>query len=120
MKATHATLSKGGYVSTLPRAVSNGPHFYGGIAMRPLWVEQLIQQVQTVVKHLRSTGDCNLFFRIALSWTQISTGMGFHLLEHPSLWVPHFECKWLASIRTGLEEVMGSIECNESFLVPVA
>jgi hypothetical protein len=43
----------------------------GGIAMYPFWVEKLAQQVQTVVKHMR--------FRIAFSWAQLSTGMGFHL-----------------------------------------
>ena len=105
---------------TLPRAIANGPNFYGGIAMQPLWVKQLVQQTQTIVKHLRSSGDCNSLFRIALYWAQINTGMGFHLLEHPAIWVPHFECKWLGSMRSGLADVQGSIECNKSFMVPKA
>ena len=86
--------------------------------MRPLWVEQLIQQVQTVVKHLRCEGDCNLMFRIAFFWAHLNTGMGFELLEHPPIAVPHFDCKWFASIRTGLTDIEGSIEISESFVVP--
>jgi hypothetical protein len=38
-----------------------------------------VQQVQTVVKHIRCPGDCNIMMRIALSWAQLSTGMGFHV-----------------------------------------
>jgi exonuclease III len=120
MRATSATLAKGGYVSTMPRAVVFGPAQYSGMAMRQLWVEQLVQQTQTIVKHIRCPGDCNLMFRIALSWAQLSTGMGFHLLEYPGLWVPQLECHWLTSIRTGLAAITGSIECFESFLVPHA
>jgi hypothetical protein len=59
-------------------------------------------------------------FRIAISWAQLSTGMGFHLFEHPGLWVPHLECRWFTSIWTGLAAIEGSIECMESFTVPKA
>lgn len=51
-KAIDATLCKGGFVSSFPRKVAFGPHRYGGIAMRPLKIEQLSQQIQTVLKHL--------------------------------------------------------------------
>jgi hypothetical protein len=34
--------------------------------------------------------------------------------------VPHLECQWFESIRTGLNAIDGSIECTESFLVPPA
>ena len=120
MRATNATLAKGGFSSAMPRAVTNGPHLYGGITMRPLWAEQLIQQVQTVVKHLRCPGDCNLMFRITFYWAQVNTGMGFALLEHPQLSVPHFECKLFDSIRHGLAAIDGSLEISESFVVPHA
>jgi hypothetical protein len=45
-KAIGATLCKGGFVSSFPRAVVFGPHCYGGIAMRPLATEQLVEQKQ--------------------------------------------------------------------------
>jgi hypothetical protein len=43
-----ATLCKGGFVSTFPRALGNGPQLYGGIVMRPLAIEQLVEQSKTV------------------------------------------------------------------------
>ena len=88
--------------------------------MRPLWVEQVIQQVQTIVKHIRCSGDCNMMFRITFCWAQLNTGMGFALLEHPQLSVPHFECKWLDSMRQGLATIQASLEMSESFVVPIA
>lgn len=59
-------------------------------------------------------------FRIALAWAQLSTGMGFHLRDHPGLSAPCLECKWLASMRWGLAKNEGSIKCTELFLVPRA
>jgi hypothetical protein len=69
----------------MPRAVVFGPVKYIGMAMQQLWVEQVVQQTQTALKHIWCPGDCNLMFRIALSWAQLSTGMGFHILEYPAL-----------------------------------
>ncbi len=88
--------------------------------MRTLWGEQLIQQVQTVIKHIRCDGDHNIMFRIAFMWAQLNTGMGFHLLEYPGLSVPHLECKWMESMRSGLAALQGSIQCIENFIVPIA
>ncbi len=73
-----------------------------------------------IVQCMRCPGDCNKMFRIAIAWAQLSTGMGFHLLQHPDQLVPHLECQWFESIRTGLNAIDGSIECTESFLVPPA
>jgi hypothetical protein len=94
-----ATLSKGGFVSTFPRRVVFGPERFGGIAMRPPTIEQLVQQVQTVLKHLRCPGECHGMMSIVLTWAQLRTGMGFSLLNSPSVSVPHLECEWLQSIR---------------------
>ena len=120
MKVIQATLAKGGYVSSMARAIVFGPNLCGGISMQPLWVEQINQQIPTVLKHLQCPGDCGTMFRITFAWAQINTGMGFQLLEYPALWVPHLECQWLTSMRTGLAAIEGSIECFESFIVPRA
>jgi hypothetical protein len=44
-RAVAATLCKGGFVTTFPRAVANAPQLYGGIAMHPIKYEQLVEQV---------------------------------------------------------------------------
>jgi exonuclease III len=115
-RAISATLCKGGFVSTFPRRVVFGPQRFGGIAMRPLTIEQLIQQVQMVLKHLRCPGECHALLRIMLSWAQLGTGMGFPLLGSPGKFVPHLECKLTQSIRSGLASVGAHIDSLETFL----
>jgi hypothetical protein len=109
-RAVAATLCKGGFVTTFPRAVANGPHLYGGIAMHPIKYEQLVEQTKTVLKHLRCPGESNDMLRIALAWAQLETGMGFSLLDSPDKYVPHLDCQWLQSIRTGLSSIDARIE----------
>jgi hypothetical protein len=110
-RAICATRSKGKFVPTFPRRVVFGQQKLGGIAMRPLTIEQLIQQVQLFPKHLRCPGQCHSLLRFMLSWAQLATGVGFPLLATPDRPVPHLECKLTQSIRTGL----ASIEYQDSF-----
>ncbi len=112
-RAVSATLCKGGFISTFSRQVAFGPQKYGGIAMRPLIIEQLIQQVLMVLKHLRCPGECHSLLRIMLAWAQLGTGVGFPLLESPEKAVPQLECKLTQSIRRGLSSIGASIESNE-------
>ena len=65
--------------------------------MRPLMIEQLIQQILAVLKHLRCPGECHGMLCFALEWAQVGPGMGFPLLNEPSLSVPHHECAWWQS-----------------------
>jgi hypothetical protein len=108
-RAIGATLCKGGFVSTYSGQVAFGPQLYGGKAMRPIKIEQLIQQVQAVMKHLRCPGE----IRIAFAWAQLATGMGFALFEWPEKEVAHLECDWMQSLRTGLASIAARIECVE-------
>jgi hypothetical protein len=82
-QAISATLCKGGFVSTFPWRVVFGLHKYGGIAMQPLLIEQLIQQVQMALKHLRCPGEYHALLQIMLAWAQLGTGVGFSLLALP-------------------------------------
>ena len=86
--------------------------------MRMLWCEQIILQVQLLVKHLRSPRDCQKMLQINLAWAQLGTGMGFPILGNPDMELPHLECAWFASLRDGLTMVDGSIEMTTTHVVP--
>jgi hypothetical protein len=73
--------------------------------MRPLAIEQLIQQVQTLLKHLRCPGENHDMLWITMAWAQLGTGMGFPLLTFLDKTVPYLECAWMQSIRMGLASV---------------
>jgi hypothetical protein len=115
-RAVAATLSKGGFVYSFSRQVVFGPQLYGGIAMRTLIIEQLVQQVQAVIKHLRCEGENHDMLRITLSWAQLGTGVGFALLQSPHILVPHLECEWIQSIRTGLTSIDAHLESTITFV----
>ena len=70
---------------------------------------------QVIIKHLRCPGESNALLRIMLSWAHLGTGMDFPLLEWPENHVPHLECAWLQSLRHGLADIGGRIECYETF-----
>ncbi len=80
-RAIGGTLCKGGFVSTFSWKVAFGPQCYGGIAMQPLAVEQVVQQVQTIIKDLQCPGENHDMLRIMILWAQLGTGMGYSLLE---------------------------------------
>jgi hypothetical protein len=107
------TLCKGGFVLTFSRKVVFGPHPHGGIPMQPLAIEQLVQQVQTVMKHLCCPGENHDMLRIMLSWAQLGTGKGFSLLEWPEKSLPQLNCAWLQSVRMGLTCIGACIECTQ-------
>jgi hypothetical protein len=84
--------------------------------MRPLAIEQLIQQLQMLLKHLRCPGKSNDMLRIMLAWAQLGTGMGVPLLHSPEQKVPHLECEWLQSVRIGLASIDARIETVQCFV----
>jgi hypothetical protein len=69
-----------------------------------------------VLKHLRCHGKNHDMLRIMIAWAQLGTGMSFQLLASPELPVPHLECEWWQSIRTGLASIEAHIETSESFV----
>jgi hypothetical protein len=81
--AIGSILCKGGYVSTFSRKVAFGPQMYGDIAMRPLVITKLVQQVQAVLKHLRCPGENIHMLCITMVLAQLRTGMGLLLLTNP-------------------------------------
>jgi hypothetical protein len=115
-RAFAVTLCKGGYVSTFPHAVANGPNLYGGIAMHPLPTKQLLEQTKAVLKHLWCNGENCDMLCITLSWAQLGTGMGFPILACPKTSVPHLEYDLMQSLRTGLTTIEARIECYNSFV----
>jgi hypothetical protein len=52
-------------------------------------IEQLVQQSQVVLKHLRCQGENHDMLLIMMAWAQLATGMSFQLLSSPELPIPH-------------------------------
>jgi hypothetical protein len=59
---------------------------------------------------MRCEGENHSMLLIMIAWAQLETGMGFALMASPEKKVPHLECAWLQSIRTGLAKTNARIE----------
>jgi hypothetical protein len=89
---------------------------YGGF--RPFATEQGIGQIQYLMKHWTSTLDIGRAQRIAVSWAQMHTGIGWSIFLDVETTLPHFqESHWLRSMRSFLKSIQGSI-CLDHLYVP--
>lgn len=109
-KMVCVTLQKMHYCSTMSRAVVFGPSRYGGLDFWDLRVEQGIDQIRLILRHLRIPGgQGGNMMRITLEACQYSVGTQRLLLEDPSYPLPHLESFWLKSVREFLRGVNASL-----------
>jgi hypothetical protein len=82
------TLKKMGYNSRMSSSVTFGPTKYGGIDFRDFKVEQGIESIRLVMRHLRFPGQPQKMFIITLDRLQHNSGLGTLILEDPHFGPP--------------------------------
>jgi hypothetical protein len=97
-RAIQAILSKLGVSKAFPQKVAFGPKDLCGMALLDMSVEQGVRGIQHFTDHLFWRDSVGNLILIALRSLQIESGSGFHLLEHPSEWVPYIAKCWLTCI----------------------
>jgi hypothetical protein len=103
------TLQKMGYSRSTSRALAFGPSYYGGLDYRDLRVEQGIDQIQLVIRHLRTRdSQAGALLRITLRSLQHTAGVGFPILARPAVPIPHLDGHWVRSLRSFLESINGN------------
>jgi hypothetical protein len=118
-KGMHAIFAKCGFNRNTKHLILFGPSHLGGASFRHLYTEQGIGQIQSFIKHWRSSTQPGQLLRIAVSWTQYVAGTGVSFLTDISSPLPHLESKWLASLRTFLSTISGSIEVDDNIVQPL-
>jgi hypothetical protein len=98
-RAIQAILHKLGVSKAFPRRVAFGPKDLCGMSLLDMSVEQGVRGIQHFTNHLFWSDSVGNLILIALRSLQIESGSGFHLLEHPSEWVPYIAKCWLTCIR---------------------
>mmetsp|Transcript_30358 Transcript_30358/g.72755 ORF Transcript_30358/g.72755 Transcript_30358/m.72755 type:complete len:2117 (+) Transcript_30358:2729-9079(+) len=117
-KLHHACASACGFASSMPKEIRYGPYALGGAGFIPLYVRQGSGQIINLLKLLRSKTMLQPIWQCALSWAQLSAGVDYDLLQHPSRSVPYLEGHYIQSLRTFLASINGSVILQES-LVPI-
>jgi hypothetical protein len=108
-----ATLLKLGYRRNIPDAVVYGSIQYGGIGLRPLFIEAGIAQYLIFTRHLRAQTDIGSLLRITLHWWQLQAGVSFSLLEFPATTLTYLNWDWFTCFRSFLRDISGSLHVKE-------
>ena len=117
-KAMQIIVPKCGYNRHTKREIIYGPMLYGGASFRHLYMEQGVAQVTTFLRHWRQQLTPGKLLKSVLAWHQLSLGISYPLLSRVHESLPHFESKWLASMRIFLAEINATIEVDEPGIPP--
>jgi hypothetical protein len=115
-KPLQAFVAKRGYSRTMALAVRYGPRQLGGAGFIQLSTIQGEGQVVNFLKMFRTDGAISKLARCALSWGQLQAGIGSPILMVPSLPLPHYEQRFLASLRDFLGSIDAQLEVDQSFV----
>jgi hypothetical protein len=119
--AVRETLLKLGFSRNTPLAVVYGAVDFGGIAFRDLAIEQGIEQLCLIIRHIRSNTEQGRLLTITLQWWQLLAGVSEPLWENPNLPVTYLEPNWLTSVRSFLNQLQSSLHIQDTmtdFLSP--
>ena len=113
-RAHKAMVSGCGFNRYTRREVLFGPSYLGGASFFHLYDEQGHGQLSYFLKSWRSPHThAGQMLRIAVAWAQYSVGTGTSIFKDTSTKLPHFESKWLASVRGYLATVGGSLQLDQ-------
>jgi hypothetical protein len=103
----------------MSRAVTFGPEKYRGIDLRDFKIEQGIESIQLVMRHLRFPSQPQKMFLITLDMLRHNLGLGTPLLEYPHIWVPHLEELWIPKIQKFLQRMERSLTIADITIQPL-
>jgi hypothetical protein len=115
-KPLQAFVAKHGYGRTMALAVRYGPRQLGGAGFIQLETLQGEGQILNFLKMFRTDGTISRLVRCALSWGQLQAGIGVPLLMVPTLYLPHYEQRFLASLRDFLGSIDAQLEVDQDFV----
>jgi exonuclease III len=113
------TLQKMGYNSKTSRAITFGPTKYGGLDFRDLKIEQGVESLRLIMRHLRFPGQPQQMLLITLDQLQHNSGLGTPLLEDPNVPAPHLEGLWIPQVRSFLRRIQGSLQIADLSVQPL-
>ena len=107
--AVRATLTQLGFSRNTPLAVVYGPVDFGGLGFRDLAVEQGIEQLCMILRHLRMHTEQGKLLTITLQWWQLTAGVTSPLWDNPSLPLHYLKKNWLTSVQGFLSSSQSSL-----------
>lgn len=105
-----------GFSGSMHTAIRYGPPALGGAGLIEFYTHQGRGQILNLLRSVRSNTMLRKVWLCTLSWAQLSAGVHYPLLEHPSRSIPYLEGRYIKSLRGFLASINGSLIVRE---VPV-
>lgn len=115
-KVLPAIFSRCGFNRNTSRNILFGPARLNGGGFRPFSTEQGVGQLQYFVKNWTHQLEIGQLLRVAVAWAQINVGVGYSIFEDVTSSLPHFESKWLDSLRQFLRLIQGRLRLDKTFV----
>ena len=113
-RAHRTIVGRSGYCRTTAGAVLYGPRQYGGAGFFHLYDDQGYGQIKLFMKLWRSpTTQAGKLLRVVVSWAQYCVGTSQPVLQDVKTKWPHFESKWLNSLRSYLRNIGGQLRLHK-------
>ena len=115
-KVLKSILQKLHISSTIPTSLRHGPPELGGLGLYDLRTEAGIEAIKFLRNSLYCDSEAGNLIRLNLQYSQRESGVGFHLLEQPQVYIPYLTPSWILSIRQFLSNNNMSITVSDIHL----
>eukprot|EP00957_Ditylum_brightwellii_P015061 1136258-Ditylum_brightwellii.AAC.1 len=100
-------------------AIWEGPHHLGGAAITSFIDIQGVEQIKNFLYHMQRDTDIGKMPEIAYVWVQHQTGWNTPILDGVKTALPHFEARWLKSLRKYSKKINTTIEVSKDPSYPL-
>eukprot|EP00957_Ditylum_brightwellii_P057884 4388689-Ditylum_brightwellii.AAC.1 len=100
----------------MAKVIHDGPYKLAGAVFTTLVHVQGMEQIKNFMRHSRSDSNTSKLLRILLSWSQHHTGWHSSILLDVDSPLPHFEARWLKSLRQYLTKISAIIKIDEKYV----
>ena len=114
-----ALLPKLGFNQNSPLPIIHGPHIYGGSNRLHIRTLQATLHILYFLGHYRQRSHISDQYKILLDISQLTLGVGFPILEYPSIPLPHEEMNHITFLRRQLSHLNLHIKLTDPWIPPL-
>ena len=101
-RSIEALLIRKGFNRHFPRRITHGPQSWGGLGILDIKTEGGLSQIKELRHALYGDSEPGKLMMYSLKYSQIESGLGFHLLEDPTVFISWLTPTWIMSLRAFL------------------
>jgi hypothetical protein len=101
-RSIKALLIRKGFNRHFPRRITHGPQAWGGLRILDIKTESGLSQIKEFRHALYWDSEPGKLMMHSLKYSQMESGLGFHLLEDPKVFISWLTPTWIMSLRAFL------------------